>query len=359
VTNLETYGWRSFFADAFDSYAREGLVPARVLSESKTLYRVITECGEMNASLSGRARLEAAEELVLPTTGDWVALRVEPLLDHATVQATLPRLSHFTRRAAGTRTAQQVVAANIDFVFLVMGLDGDFNLRRLERYLTVAKEGGAAPVVVLNKADLCSDIDGARVSTEAIARGVPVYVVSAETAVGIDVLDALLEPGMTVALLGSSGVGKSSLTNRFVGRSIQHTSAVRASDSRGRHTTTKRDLLLLPSGALLLDTPGMRELQLWSTGGEIDAALDEVFDDIRALANECRFRDCRHDGEPGCAIVSALEEGTLDTSRLGNYARMRKEAEALERRRDVTAHLAEKARWKTITKSMRKNKRKW
>lgn len=359
MTNLETYGWRSFFADAFDPYVREGLVPARVLSESKTLYHVVAECGEMDASLSGRARLEADEESALPTTGDWVALRVESSLDHATVRATLPRLSHFTRKAAGTRSAQQVIAANVDLVFLVMGLDGDFNLRRLERYLTVAKEGGVAPVVVLNKADLCPDVDRARVSTEAIARGVPVYAVSAETTAGIDVLAALLEPGMTVALLGSSGVGKSSLTNRFVGRSVQHTSEVRASDSRGRHTTTKRDLLLLPNGALLLDTPGMRELQIWSTGGEIDAALDEVFDDIRALADECRFRDCRHDGEPGCAIASALEGGTLDTSRLGNYVRMRKEAAALERRRDITAHLAEKARWKSITKSMRKNRKKW
>jgi len=360
VTKLETYGWKPCFAQEFARYAQDGLMPGRVLSEAKQTYRVMTEFGEVTASLAGRARLEGSDEpSSLPAVGDWVALRVESSLEYGTIRATLSRFSHFTRKAAGSRTQQQVVAANVDLVFLVMGLDGDFNLRRLERYLTVAKEGGVAPVVVLNKADLCENLAERRESTETIAREAPVHVVSAETMDGVGELAALLEPGLTVALLGSSGVGKSSLTNLFAGKPIQHTQEVRASDSRGRHTTTRRDLLLLPSGALLLDTPGMRELQLWSSGGAIANALDEVFEDIHTLAHECHFRDCRHSGEPGCAIASAVDEGALDDGRLGNYFRLRKEAESLERRQDVAARLAEKARWKSITKSMRKNKRKW
>jgi ribosome biogenesis GTPase / thiamine phosphate phosphatase len=355
VISLDGYGWCSFFAQAFVEYESRGLVPARVLSESKTTFRVVAECGEVTAELAGRARHDALDQEALPTVGDWVALRLRSESETSTIQAVLPRRSQFIRKVAGTRTAPQVVAANVDLVFLVMGLDGDFNLRRLERYLTISHEGGVAPVVVLNKADLCDDVVDRYLAVDKIALGLPIHVVSAHTTSGLDSLSALLRPCETIALLGSSGVGKSSLANRFAGSPLQLTNEVRESDSRGRHTTTRRDLILLPSGALLIDTPGMRELQPWSVGDGLDAA----FDDISTLASTCRFRDCRHEGEPGCAIASAIDDGTLDTGRLRNSVSMRKEAESAVRRQDVRARLAEKARWKSITKSMRKHKKGW
>jgi ribosome biogenesis GTPase len=355
MTSLETYGWGPFFAQSFREYGPHGLAPARVVSEFKNAYRVVGERGESPAELAGSARHEARGQHALPAVGDWVAIRDHASSTQATIVAVLPRRSQFTRRAAGTRTAAQVVAANVDLVFLVMGLDEDFNLRRLERYLTAAREGSVEPVVVLNKADLCDDVEARRDAVSAVALNVPVHVVSAHTTAGLAALADLLEPGGTVALLGSSGVGKSSLMNHFAGSSIQHTNAVRESDGRGRHTTTRRDLILLPSGVLLLDTPGMRELQPWSA----DEGLDEVFGDVLSLASACRFRDCRHDGEPGCEVAAAIDDGTLDSGRFANYLSMRKEAEALERRQDVAARLAEKARWRSITKSMRKHKKGW
>jgi ribosome biogenesis GTPase / thiamine phosphate phosphatase len=355
VIKLETYGWSSYFAQYVLEYREQGLVPARVLTESKNTYRVVAEYGEYSAELAGRVRFEAPDQESLPAVGDWVAVRLQPQSGQATVHAVLPRKSQFTRKAAGARTEPQVVAANIDLVFLVMGLDGDFNLRRLERYLTLARQGGVAPVVVLNKADLCADVSSRFDAVRSIGPGLPVFAVSAHTAAGMGALVELLKPGETIALLGSSGVGKSSLTNLLSGSALQHTNSVRESDSRGRHTTTRRDLILLPGGTLLIDTPGMRELQLWSVG----EGLDDVFDDVRSVASACRFRDCRHETEPGCAIGVAIEDGMLDPGRFRSYITLRKEAEAVERRQDAAARRAEKARWKSITKSMRNHKKGW
>jgi ribosome biogenesis GTPase len=313
----------------------------------------VAERGELFASLSGRARHEAPNRAALPAVGDWVAIHISSASAQPTIQAVLPRRTSFSRKVAGERSAQQVVAANLELVFLVMGLDGDFNLRRLERYLTIAREGGVEPIIVLNKADLVADMARCVDVVASIAHGVPVHAVSAETGAGLVELERYLRTGVTIALLGSSGVGKSSLTNRFACAPIQQTNEVRVSDSRGRHTTTRRESILLRSGTLLIDTPGLRELQIWCA----EDGLGEAFEDVTTLAASCRFRDCRHDGEPGCAVLSAAEVGLLDSGRLRNYLALRSEAESVERRRDALARRAEKARWKSITKSMRHHKK--
>ena len=274
------------------------------------------------------------------------------------------------RKVPGMTTEEQIVAANVDTVFLVSGLDGDFNPRRIERYLTAAWESGASPVIVLNKADLANDLEARVEETNAVGMGVPVIPVSAlasredgSTSASPASGEALpqarealapwLTLGRTVALLGSSGVGKSTLANALAGEVLQETGAVREGDSRGRHTTTRRQLLALSSGALLIDTPGMRELQLW---GE-EATLDQTFPEILAFAAECRFRDCTHESEPGCAIQNALETGRLEASRFAAWKKLQRELAHLERRRDVRALLEERAKWKQRSKVGRINMR--
>ena len=241
------------------------------------------------------------------------------------------------------------LAANVDTVLLVLGLDGDYSPRRLERYLVLAWESGARPVVVLNKADVCGDVPGRVLEIQGVATGAPVHAVCALSGEGLDELAPELRPGRTVALLGSSGAGKTTLVNRFLGSDVRPTREVRASDSRGRHTTTTRELIPLDSGALLIDTPGMRELQLWA-GGD---ALDAVFQDVAAAASLCRFRDCRHESEPDCAVRAASEDGTLSAERRRSHAKLQRELRYLETCRGQRARQAEKARWKTIHKQMR------
>jgi ribosome biogenesis GTPase len=243
-----------------------------------------------------------------------------------------------------------VLAANIDVALLVMGLDGDFNLRRQERYLVAAWQSGARPAIVLNKADLHEDVEGRLTASQASAPGVPVVALSAATGEGLDQLDQIAGAGETALLMGSSGTGKSTLLNRLLGEDRQRTNSVRESDSRGRHTTTDRGLFLLPSGWLLVDTPGIRELQLWAD----EDAVDRAFADIDDLARECRFRDCRHQGEPGCAVASAVESGDLDEARLGSFNKLQREIAYTNRRQDQSAALAEKRRWKAIHKAHRK-----
>jgi ribosome biogenesis GTPase len=343
---LETFGWSPFFSDQFEPFAREGLTAGRVALEHRGAYRLWTEDGEVDAEASGRLRHEARERGELPAVGDWVAFRPGPT---ASIREVLARRGAFARKVAGARAERQILAANVDTVFLVTGLDADFNLRRIERYLTVAWESGARPVVVLNKADVCDDLAARVAETEAVAAGVPVLAASA--AVGdVSVFDPYLRPGETVALLGSSGVGKSTITNRLLGGEAQRTAGVREHDSRGRHTTTRRELFLLPSGALLVDTPGMRELQVWGGEGE---GLGGAFADVEAVARECRFSDCRHSGEPGCAVAEALDSGALDAGRFANYLALDREMEHAARRTDQRLRLAEKQRWKTIHKAMR------
>lgn len=324
--SLDDLGWADHFAHAFEPFAAEGLTPGRVVFEHTHIYTVLTEAGEILARVSGRLRHHAAGRQDFPAVGDWVALARRTHGGRATIRAVLPRRSRFARKVAGARMEEQVVAANVDTVFLVAGLDGDFNLRRIERYLVLARESGAMPVVVLNKADLCPEPEARIAEVEALALGLPVLAVSAKGGQGLPALLSYLRPRETVAFLGSSGVGKSTIVNALVGRQMLHTREVRARDSRGRHASTSRQLIVLPNGGLVIDTPGMRELQLW----EVSEGLTGTFEDIEALGAECRFRDCRHRDEPGCAVKAAAADGRLAEARLANYRKLQEEIDRLD-----------------------------
>jgi ribosome biogenesis GTPase len=312
--------------------------PARVLFHASEQYRVITAAGEREARPAGRLRRQAE----LPVVGDWVVAEgagdfgAGPLL----VTAVLPRSTQLSRKVAGAQTAEQIVAANVDIVFLVMGLDGDFNLRRLERFAVMVWESGAQPVAVLTKADLHEDVAGARLDAQAVVPGVPVLPVSSLQGEGFEPLRAFLAPRRTVALVGSSGAGKSTLLNRLYGHEVMRTGAVRAGDDRGRHTTTHRQLVQLPGGSLLIDNPGVREVQLWAD----DEALAETFPDLEELARGCRYRDCRHREEPGCEVRAAVAEGRLAEERLASWQKLEKELAHLERQQDIAASRREDRR---------------
>ncbi len=352
--NLELLGWSSFFSKNFESHKQEGYTVGRVALEHKNTYILYTEQGELSAEVTGKIRYRASGRQDFPAVGDWVVISVREAEKKATIHAVLPRKSKFSRKTVGTTTQEQIVATNIDRVFLVSGLDGDFNLRRIERYLILVWESGANPVIILNKVDLCDDVEQRRQEVEATAFGVPIVVLSALNNQGLDVLTPYLCQGQTVALLGSSGVGKSTITNQLAGKRVQAVQEVRQGDDKGRHTTTHRELIVLPSGGLLIDTPGMREIQIWAG----DESLQETFADIKMLAMQCHFHDCQHDSEPGCAVRQALEDGTLDYQRFLNHQKLQKELDYLARKQDQKAYLAEKEKWKKITKAIRKkNKR--
>ena len=347
---LGELGWDDGFSAAFDALEDPRLIPARVGIEHNHFYRVLTAGGELMAQASGRLRHRAAGQDELPAVGDWVAVAVAAYDDKATIRAILPRRSSFSRKAAGDPTARQVVAANIDVVLVVAGLDGDFSPRRIERYLVAAADSGARPAVVLNKADLEENVALRVAEVRKAAPDVPVHPTCCKTGRGLEDLARYLEAGRTLALLGSSGVGKSTLINRLLGESRQKTQAVRSADSRGRHTTIHRELIAAPGGGIIIDTPGMRELQLWDS----DRALEEAFAEIDALAADCRFRDCRHRQEPGCAVRAAVQAGTLPAIRLTHYLRLEDERAHLDRRRDELARLEEKKRTKVMHRALRK-----
>jgi ribosome biogenesis GTPase len=346
---LVAYGWDDVFAARFAPFAEQGLTPARVIVEYQHIYRVIGEDGELLATVAGRLRHRAAGRVDYPGVGDWVAIRrTAGEEERATIHGVVERKSRFVRKVAGSVVAEQVVAANVDVVLLVSGLDLDFNPRRLERYLVLAHDSGATPVLVLTKADLCDDVpEKVEIARSVAGSDVPIHVVSAPRNEGYEALTAYLEPGRAVALLGSSGVGKSTIANRLAGDEIQRTQEVRASDGRGRHTTSHRELLLLPDGGLLMDTPGMRELQLW----DVDEGVEETFADIEALAVDCRFSDCEHDREPGCAVQAAVEAGTLSAARLESYRRLLRELRALATRQDHQNRLYERRQVRAVTRA--------
>jgi ribosome biogenesis GTPase len=325
-----------------------GLILARVTFSHRDHYRLIADSGELDAEPSGALWYHSATSAAMPVVGDWVAARIVGA-GQAIVEAVLPRRTLFARRAPGQREERQVIAANIDLLFLVCGLDGDFNLRRLERYLTLTVESGASAVVVLSKSDLCGDVAARTAEAAAVAGAAPVVAVHTRSPEGIGALLPYLAEGSTVALVGSSGVGKSSLVNRLLGEDRLRTAEVRPSDGRGRHTTAHRELIALPGGGALIDTPGMRELQLWA--GE--DAVDRAFDEIAELAAACRYRDCSHSGEPGCAVESALQAGALAPERWQSYRKLRGEAQRHQALADPLFALERKRKWKQIHKAAR------
>ena len=343
---IKEFGWSDALQTAFEPHAAEGMSPARVVAHHRGLWRLVTQTGDCAGRLSGRFAAEAVAG-AHPVVGDWLAIRRVGERD-ALIHALMPRKSAFARRAAGG-VGVQIVAANVDIAFLVAALNNDLNPRRLERYLVAARDSGAAPVIVLTKADLSADVESERQAVADIAAGAPVVTLSALTGDGIELLDRWLQPGVTAALLGSSGAGKSTLLNALAGEDLMSTGAVREFDDRGRHTTTHRELFRLPGGALLIDTPGMRELGLVAA----DEALDQSFADVTTLISQCKFSDCTHVSEPGCAILAALADSSLSTDRWQSYLKLQRELAFVVRKEDPVAEAANRAQWKQVHKNQR------
>jgi ribosome biogenesis GTPase len=344
MTNvLNRYGWNQFFEEQFAFLANEGLIAARVVTQQRNAYTLKSEQGDLVGVLAGRVRYLARGSEDLPAVGDWVVVRTA-LDGAARIEQILKRQTQFVRKAPGDRTEQQVIAANVDAVFLVSGLDHDFNLRRIERYLILAVESGAHPIIVLNKADLCENISEKIDEVKSIAPAVPIVVMSALYDQGLDAFEKNLPARSTAVLLGSSGVGKSTIINHLMGIEKQRTQNVREDDSHGRHTTTQRELMMLQWGAMLIDTPGLRELQLWGDA----QSVQDTFQDITDLAEYCRFSNCNHDSEPGCAVKNALIDGSLDQHRYDSYIKLQREISYLKRKEDPKEQRINKEKWKKI-----------
>ena len=342
--DLTTLGWSEFFEINFKSYAEQGYTCGRVALEHKNLFRVYTQYGEVLAEISGKLRHEAMSRSDLPAVGDWVVIRARPERDRVMIHAVLPRRTSFARKIAGSRTEEQIVGANVDTLFLLTSLNQDFSLRRIERYLIIAWESGANPIIILSKSDLCDSVAGPIDEVQAVARGVPIHAISVVTGSGLQDIAQYFKRGQTVAFVGSSGVGKSTLINYLAGVDHLKVQTVREHDDRGRHTTTHRELVLLPAGGLVLDTPGMRELQLF------DGDLQSVFDDIEALAGRCFFSDCQHQDEPRCVVREALAAGTIDAERYQSYEKLQKELKYQARRRDKLSEIEERKKWKKLSR---------
>lgn len=348
MASLEDWGWDAGWADAFGAEPRR--LPGRVVEEQRGAYRVICAEGERPARILGGLRHRSGKA-ELPAVGDWVSCEPLPGEKTLVIRRVLPRRSKLSRKAAGETTQEQLIAANLDAVLVVTALDADFNPRRLERFLAVCRESGAEPVVLLNKLDSCADPLPYLGEARLVALDAPVVAVSAKTGQGMENLAAWIRPGRTVGFIGTSGVGKSTVINRLLGDERFKTQETRGSDARGRHTTTHRQLVLLPGGGVLLDTPGMREMQPW----EAEKGLGETFEEIERLAPQCRFRDCGHGAEPGCAVKKALEEGALALPRLEAWRKLKAEAAFQNRRVDEAAAAAKKKQDKSQSQALKKH----
>jgi len=348
--DIKKLGWNEYFEANFNSLRCEkDMMAARIIAEHRETYKILCEAGELSAEITGKMRFAAKCRVDFPAVGDFVAVSARPDEKSASIHAVIPRKTAICRKATGDYSYEQIVAANVDIVFIVTSLNGEYKPRRLERYLTLVYESGAKPVIILTKADLCEDYEAMAEQTRAACIGVDTIVASSITGLGFENIEAALKPGITAVFAGSSGVGKSSVLNRLMGRDIQKINEIREDDARGRHTTTHRELFLLESGALLIDTPGMRELQM---SDDLNG-LEEAFNDIESLAQNCRYRDCRHDAEPGCAVASAIERGELDYKRFQNYKNLRREIEHYAAQSDARLRRAEEKKWKQIAKAMK------
>jgi ribosome biogenesis GTPase / thiamine phosphate phosphatase len=352
---LESWGYSRAWHRKFEGASVPGCFPARVVRDHRGYFRVITAKGELIATTAGRLKHNAQHASELPAVGDFVALKEVREEGHrhgrGVIQMVLPRTTAFKRKAAGHLTEEQIVASNIDTVFIVCGLDSDYSPRRVERYLILARESGARSVVLLNKSDKCADTRKPLGEVAVIAGDTPVHLIAAKPRLGLEALPAYLGAGHTIAFLGSSGAGKSTLINALLGEERQATREVREADSRGRHTTTERQMFRLVGGALAIDTPGMRELQLWSSAADISGA----FADIEALAERCRFRNCTHQTEPLCAVRAAAETGELNAERYAHFSKLRGEATAIGQLRDVKLRIEKKAADRMGSKALKKH----
>ena len=351
--NITHLGWNSYFQTEFDEFAGgNGFLPARITRQNKHNYDVLCEKGGLTAEVSGAFSYLAESSADFPTVGDWVVVNAIEGENKAIIHKLLPRRSSFTRKAAGIETEAQILASNIDTVFVVAGLDRDFNPRRIERYMTLIRNSGAEPVILLNKADLCDDPQARASEIEEIMPDVPVHYLSAVCDEDLSRIDELIPTGKTGTMLGSSGTGKSTIINRLLGEDILATSETSDAVGKGRHTTTWRELILLPSGGIVIDTPGLREVQLWADEDD----LSVTFEDIEELAAKCRFRNCRHLSEPGCAIIQAIEDEILDNGRLQNYHKMKREIRFLTARKEQRVMIS-KSRGKALSKFSRQRKK--
>jgi ribosome biogenesis GTPase / thiamine phosphate phosphatase len=350
---LTDLGWAPFFESYFEEYRTKGCSAMRIVRVNRGNYIASNGASDFSCEVTGRFSFQSEGKGSFPTAGDWVAASEIPNEPKAMIHAVLPRKSAFSRKVAGQTADKQVIAANIDTVFIVTGLDQNFSVRRIERYLSLAWESRAVPVVLLNKSDLCEDAESKKGEVESIAFGVDVFMLSARQQSGLDIFKNYIKTGKTVAFIGSSGVGKSTIINALLGTHRLEVNDVSELGSRGRHTTTFRELIVFPAGGMVIDTPGMREIQVWGD----ETGLEHTFGDIEKLSMLCRFKDCSHENEPGCAVQAAIKNGSLDSKRFASYLKLKREFAYLADRQTMKASAIEKARWKDISKYAKKIKK--